>query len=224
MDNMLRTALRKHRELRNQFENCLLGDDGDTWEAEAKKFLARRPCWTPNGGSEAGTTAKPKRTLLQPIGTIVVSATSEKFETSKRFVAGNKPVKISIVWDDFQRWFGDKVEDPIGETTLGYVELKRNSRDKPIIAELGGEEKAETTLAEIFSLMSNQPNGEDGVLLTNGYANIFYVKDVSGVLRAVDVGWRDGGWFVSAFSVVRPDVWFGGFRIFSRNSASPVSA
>ena len=46
MDNMLRKALRKYRELRNQFENCLLGEDGDMWETEAKKFLAKRSCWT----------------------------------------------------------------------------------------------------------------------------------------------------------------------------------
>lgn len=46
MDTMLRQALRKHRELRNQFENCLLGEDGDRWEAEARKFLAKRPCWS----------------------------------------------------------------------------------------------------------------------------------------------------------------------------------
>ena len=46
MDSMLRKALRKHRELRNQFENCLLGEEGEAWEIEAKKFLAKRPCWS----------------------------------------------------------------------------------------------------------------------------------------------------------------------------------
>ena len=45
MENMLREALRKNRELRNQFENVLLGEDGEVWEKEAKKFLSKRPCW-----------------------------------------------------------------------------------------------------------------------------------------------------------------------------------
>ena len=37
--------------------------------------------------------------------------------------------------------------------------------------------------------MERQPNGEQGVLLTNRWANIFYVCDANGDLRAVDVYW-----------------------------------
>jgi hypothetical protein len=45
MDPMLRKALRKYSGLRQQLENVLLGEEGDAWEAELKKFLAKRPCW-----------------------------------------------------------------------------------------------------------------------------------------------------------------------------------
>ncbi|OGE82859.1 MAG: hypothetical protein A2846_01270 [Candidatus Doudnabacteria bacterium RIFCSPHIGHO2_01_FULL_49_9] len=45
MDNTLRQALRKTRELRHQVENLLLGDDGEIWEAELKKWVTKRPCW-----------------------------------------------------------------------------------------------------------------------------------------------------------------------------------
>jgi hypothetical protein len=90
--------------------------------------------------------------------------------------------------------------------------------DGPIIAELGGEEKSETTLSEMFSLMEKQGKGEDGVLLNNGYANIFYIRDLAGVLRAVGVRWGGGGWGVGADSVGGPDRWDGGYRVFSRNS------
>jgi hypothetical protein len=38
---------------------------------------------------------------------------------------------------------------------------------------------------ERFSIMEKQRNGEAGPLLTDGYANIFYIEDVSGDLRAV---------------------------------------
>ena len=48
MDTMLRNALRKHSALRQQLDNVLLGDDGDMWETELKKFLAKRVCWNPN--------------------------------------------------------------------------------------------------------------------------------------------------------------------------------
>ena len=63
--------------------------------------------------------------------------------------------------------------------------------------------------------MERQSNGD---LLTNGYANIFYVRDVNGELRAVFVGWGGVGWSVRAYSVGDPDAWRGGDRVFSRNS------
>ena len=65
--------------------------------------------------------------------------------------------------------------------------------------------------------MSFQPNGELGVLLTNGWANIFYVLYANGVLRALIVDWDGGGWGVSALSVSDPRRWFDGSRVFSRN-------
>lgn len=72
----------------------------------------------------------------------------------------------------------------------------------------------ENHLAEwyhILSFIGKQPNGENGVLLTNGYANIFYMRGVGGQVFVVSVrrglvscrwsvdAWRlgdggDGGW------------------------------
>ena len=133
----------------------------------------------------------------------------------------NAPVKISAVWYDFTALFlsGDgKTEDPISEQTLRYCKLRQSSVDDPIITELGGEAKAETTLSEMFSLMEKQKNGEDGVLLNNGYANIFYIRDQKGALRTVNVRWRGDGWVVRAYSVENPRRWVDGFQVFSRNS------
>jgi len=90
--------------------------------------------------------------------------------------------------------------------------------DAPIIAELGGNEKAETTLTEVFSLMEKQPNGEEGALLNNGWWNILYVKDQNGVLRTVSVCWLVDGWNVYARSVGDPYGWYDGYQVFSRNS------
>jgi len=66
--------------------------------------------------------------------------------------------------------------------------------------------------------MEKQATGEEGVLLNNGWANLFYVKDQSGVLRTVRVSWGGDGWRVNADSVENPDRWGGGRRVFSRNS------
>jgi len=167
------------------------------------------------------TTEKIAEKLMVLVGTITVPATTKKFRAGANFLLKRDGGICSYFGDNFRRWFleGDgKAEDPITEQTLRYAKLCKASADGPIIAELGGEAKAETTLSEMFSLMENQKHGEDGVLLNNGYANIFYIKDQAGALRTVIVSWFDDGWLVYACSVEYPSRWDGGFRVFSRNS------
>ncbi len=156
--------------------------------------------------------------LLVLIGTVGTIRPTE-FVVRNKFKKGGS-VKFYGFWGEFEEYFLGKVEKlaEVAETTLRYQDLVKNSLDRPIIEALGGEAKAETSAAEICGLLEKQPNGEDGPLLTNGYANIFYVRDVNGVLRAVGVGWSDGGWDVIARSVVGPREWGAGDRVFSRNS------
>jgi len=162
-----------------------------------------------------------KDSILNWLGTTTTSATTEKFVAKEKFVKDSKEVKFYRIWDDFTNWFladDGKIEDPISEQTLRYGNLTTSSFDGPIIEELGGEAKAETTLTELWDLLKKQPKSEDGDLLTNGYGNFFYIKDTSGVLRAVSVFWIDDGWNVRAYSVEDPNAWAVGRRVFSRNS------
>ncbi len=223
MDTMLSKALREFTTgPLNQLIVNLGGQEGDQWEEELKRFLRKEPCWS----SQVTQVAEPKPTpsILELVSTIVVNATTSKLVAKEKFVVNTKrnaPVKISYLGDNFTSWFlnGDgKTEDLISEQTLRYAKLRKASVDGPIITELGGEAKAETTLSEVLSLMEKQKNGEEGVLLNNGYANVFYIKDSAGVLRAVIVRWLDDGWFVYADSVVDPVRWSGGYLVFSRNS------
>mgnify|MGYP001579393795 CR=1 FL=1 len=154
--------------------------------------------------------------LLKLIGPIAIPATTVPFAARAKFVVGNAQTKISWIGSNFQEWFFGKTEEPLAETTLRYARLVKSSVDRPILTELG--DKAETTLAQISALMERQPNDKEGVLLTDGWANIFYVRDVLGELRAVDVYWDGDGWGVGADSVTSPDGWRGGYRVFSRNS------
>jgi len=111
--------------------------------------------------------------VLNFIGTTTTSAT-EKFVANEKFVKDSKEVKFYGIWDNFQKWFlveDGKTEEPINEQTLRYWNLTKSSVDGPIIEELGGEAKAETTLSELYDLLKKQSKGEEGVLLTNGYAN-----------------------------------------------------
>jgi hypothetical protein len=153
--------------------------------------------------------------IIDMIGTVKTLATTEKF------VKDSKEIKFYRIWNTFTSWFlaGDgKIEEHVGEQTLSYGNLTKDSVDGPIIEEFGGEAKVETTLSAIYGLLLKQPKGEEGALLTNGYANIFYVRDVNGTLRAVHVVWSDDGWFVIALSVEDTCVWFAGRRVFSANS------
>jgi len=159
--------------------------------------------------------------ILDMIGTITTSTTTEPFIAKEKFVRGSKEIKFYGFGDNFTKWFLDgagKVEGPQDGRELRYGDLTKPSTDGPIIEEIGGEAKAETTLSELYDLLQKQSRGEGGVLLTNGHSNIFYVPDTSVVLRAVDVDWGGGGWYVVADPVGDPDGWVAGSRVFSGNS------
>ena len=150
-----------------------------------------------------------------------VLPTTAKFVAEDKFVVNTDKkakVKISYVGDNFINWFLKKTEEPFPGGAVYGRKLNQNSVDGPILAELGGEEKAETTLTEIYAMMLTQPNGENGKLLNIGNANIFYVRDINNTLRAVGVDWSGGGWGVCAYSVEDSCVWGADYCVFSRNS------
>lgn len=162
-------------------------------------------------------------TLLTTFATVPLPATTEPFGAREKFVvntSADAEVKISFISENFTNWFladGGKVEPAQAERGLRYAKLKKSLRYELIITELGGEAKAETSLADIWSLLKKQAHGGEGALLTNGYANIFYIRDRSSVLRTVCVGWYGRGWRVAAYSVERPNDWYAHSQVFSCN-------
>lgn len=212
MENMLSEALREIRGPLNQLLVNFEGEDGEKWLAEFKKFLRKEKCWTDVVIDN----------MLELIGTVIIPARTKKFIARDHFIMDTSKkakVKISYLGDNFKKNFLDKTEEAITETEFRYHHLKKSSRDILIINKLGGEDKAETTLVEMFSLMELQPNGNNGALLTNSYANIFYIRGTAPVLWAVHCHWHGDGWDVNAYSVGRPDGWSGGGRVFSLNSS-----
>ncbi len=158
----------------------------------------------------------------QLVGTVVVPATTKRFIAKEKFLINTKhyaPVKINYIGEDFIAWFlnGDgKIEDRISEQHLCYHKVPQCSTTGSIIAELGGEAKVETTLSEMFSLIEKQKNRESGPLLNNGLGNLFYVRDQRNVLRVIDVGWQDNGWYIIAYPVKGLGKWHGLGQVFSR--------
>ena len=163
------------------------------------------------------------KSLLELVSTVIVPATTKTFIAKEKFVrdtSTSAKVKISGLGGNFTTWFLEdegRVEAPITKTSIHSHRLKRASVDTLIIEEIGGETKAETTLTAIYSMMKKQPRGKKGFLLTDGWANIFYVRDKNGVLRAVSVDWNGDGWHVFGCRTDYTVAWGGGSRTSPRN-------
>lgn len=169
--------------------------------------------------------------MLEFVGTVRVPATTDGFDPREKFVVNTRhsaPVKISKIFRKFKQWFlsGDgKIEGPTGGQPVSIHRLKRSSFDGPIFDELGDYDGFHTNLLEVFSLMERQGKGEEGILLTNGLPNVFYIKDEIGVTRAVRVAWWrcDEGWCVDAECIGRSIRWDDGSQVFSHSSARESS-
>lgn len=151
--------------------------------------------------------------LLKRVGSVTVRSV-------QRFVAAEHLKEANIRWmgDNFKLLFLNKVEENIPEVNLVASRLEWASLDAPILAKLG--EKAEVSLSYLFDLLKKQVNDKNGILLTNGYANIFYIRDAYGIFWAVSArrSSRNHDWDVEAASIECPCKWNSGRQVFSRDS------
>lgn len=169
--------------------------------------------------AERGESAKP------PLLDFAVTCETQQvkhFAADDFFTTRNSKVKIRFINDTFNSAFGKKVEENVQAATLRAHRLTARELDAWVIVALG-KENYKTSLAQIASLMEQQPNGEDGILLSNGWWNIFYVPDADGILWAVGVRWGDDGWRVRAYSVGYPFDWIAGYRVFGCDSQKLVA-
>lgn len=154
---------------------------------------------------------------LNTFSTARIPATA-KFIVRDHFSTGRAgDVSIGSIGEEFKQHFLFKVEAPRVETKLEIHKLKRFSSCKQILVELHGKE--EVTLAEIWELLKRQPNGATGKLLVDGGSNIFFVRNMNGVLMVISIDWdvaTNLGWYIGASSVVDPYQWEDGDRVFSR--------
>lgn len=98
--------------------------------------------------------------------------------------------------------------------------LTQNMWDTKIIEKLGGEEevrKTAVTMDQIEQLIKAQWGGKAGIMLNNGYANIFYVIGKNDELFAVNVYWGSAydRWRVYAYGLDEVGNWSSGYLVFS---------
>jgi hypothetical protein len=106
-----------------------------------------------------------------------------------------------------------------GTLPVGRV-LARNTSEADMFGEPGSDKYAATLqnavdLGQIEAMIEAQWNGQEGDLLTNGFANIFPTVGKNGALHVVYVDRSDGGWYVYCDPFEADDVWRVGNQVFS---------
>jgi hypothetical protein len=158
--------------------------------------------------------------LIVPVGTIDVPATEFRFVARDHFVINtgeNVQVEIARFGENFTTRFLGKVEQPFGGSTLRYGDLSRAAEHDSVIAELGGEERAQTTLVECFSCMlTHAQENKKNNTVPDRRSHVFYVPDINEVICAVDFRWYDDGCHMYAYPTSIADKWPEGTRIYYR--------
>ena len=157
--------------------------------------------------------------LMRKTDTVTqIAAVTESFDPKTMFATGEH--------DGIKFWHGDNfskymfkpattVNDVAAQNFTSY-ENKRQSYDKDIRAEIGEQViTPEQLWATWKDLIFKQPKGQAGILKTNGYANVWYVKCYDGIVRAVFCRWNadNGKWYLSC-STLEDVCWSGKLQFF----------
>ncbi|MDR3548175.1 MAG: hypothetical protein P4M11_07935 [Candidatus Pacebacteria bacterium] len=182
-------------------ENAVVNVVGETLGSLLMIFLCLMFFWGLWGSISDRAKAKKMFFNYTDTGWRTIEATTTPFVACDHFIVNeseNAPVRIYSLGRNFKEWFLDKVEEPFEGSTLNYGGLYHKATDEVIVATLGGEKNAETTLTEMFTLLKAQGNGRSGPLITaeGGGINIFYVRDVNKALRTIRVHWTSRGWYL----------------------------
>ncbi len=131
------------------------------------------------------------------------------------------------VWDSLKERIGSIYKESTEYKSIDDLkpafDLNRNMYDSEIIKEMGGEEKVRenaVTMDQIEQLIKNQWEGKAGIMLNNGFANIFYVIGKNNQLFAVGVNWgsADQEWVVNGDRLDERGRWRRGARVFSNKN------
>lgn len=156
-----------------------------------------------------------ERKLLKPVAT----ATAAKDPPFVNEFFQSRPGLY--VWDSFRERFDlEALSQSVGGRPYVASLLKSNAYDRDIRRELP--ENNLSALEDIAGFIEAQPNGKEGFLLTNGYANIFYVEGRNGEVFAVGVLWvSDGrGWFVYDWLLDEFGLWDAGRQVLCPGNAA----
>ncbi len=157
--------------------------------------------------------------LLKPVGKSTVPARTKPFNAAAFYQTGTG----LYIHDTFADRLDIHARQTVDSTpACPYVAslLKANAYDRDIREELP--ENHLSTLEDIAALIEAQPGGQSGLLLNNGYANIFYVEGKNGEIFTVSVGWdfNDRQWFVDDWGLGELGDWLADRQVLCPGNAA----
>jgi len=154
---------------------------------------------------------------LSSTSTITLPASKKRFNPDEYY----QTREGLYVWEGFRNRIvpaTSPIEQVPGMEIFSF-DLDKSMNDAEIRAKLPKNhvfENASIFCAYLGGMIDRQPKGKEGDLLSNGYANIFYVRGLNSELFAVNVLWDavNREWDVNADSL-DDDRWSAGIRAFS---------
>ena len=136
------------------------------------------------------------------------------FVASKEFFGGSRDVLGRS--PNFSRWFFDKVEDVVPTRDLLSFVTVDKVYERDMLEDPDDCERFEVILGEIWRVICDQQNGEDGILSKGPSPNIFFARDAANILRTIVVSFHEEHkWLVAAYEFGQ--WWPGGYYFFIPN-------
>ncbi|MCX6808660.1 MAG: hypothetical protein NTW50_03255 [Candidatus Berkelbacteria bacterium] len=157
-------------------------DEPEEWAEAIKRFLRKENPWPEVVKTVSKLLVFVKEVELSAIGAFTPA---DKFKVTPEKVKKTADVIVGYVDPDLQAIFDGRGIEPARDAEMLRISrMAKASKFAPIIRELG--DKAATTFGRVWQMIEKQGHGEEGDLLVNGYANLFFIEGTDWVLRC---GW-----------------------------------